>query len=128
MNTESSLQATKRMTQADSFLSSDFSKLSSKFSFSFFSGIRRTVFAHYILTIILGVFVAILVQKPHWMLAYTLMIAMQTFTLVILAMQLYPSNWMSEECHKVDNERYMDEIRRMKIEAGQDLLIQPPPP
>ena len=62
------------------------------------------------------------------MLAYTLMIIMETFTLVILAMQLYPSNWMTEECHKVDNERYMTEIRRMKVAEGQDLLLQPPPP
>ena len=39
----------------------------------FYSDLRKGLMAHYILTIIMGVFVAILAQKPYWMLAETLL-------------------------------------------------------
>jgi hypothetical protein len=78
------------------------------------------------ITILLGTFIAILVQKPHWMLSYTLMIILQTFTLVIFSMQLYPTRWMTEECHKVDNEHYLATISRMRVDAGQNEILLPP--
>ncbi|CDW81427.1 UNKNOWN [Stylonychia lemnae] len=88
--------------------------------------LRKSVFFHYVLTIIMGTFIAILVQNPHWMLSYTLMIILQTFTLVIMTLQLYPTRWMTEECHKVDNQRYLGKIGRMRVDAGQNEILLPP--
>jgi hypothetical protein len=39
-----------------------------------FSEYRRGLFAHYILTVVFGVLIAILAQRPYWMLGYTLLI------------------------------------------------------
>ena len=74
----------------------------------------------------MGIFIAILVQKPHWMLAYTLMMILQTFTIIIMTMQLYPTRWMTEECHKADNQRYLGKIGRMRVDAGQNEILLPP--
>jgi len=38
-----------------------------------FLDLRRGLIAHYILTIVLGIFIAILAQRPYWMLAQTLL-------------------------------------------------------
>jgi hypothetical protein len=80
---------------------------------------------HYLVTIILGIFIAILIHKPHWMLAYTLLVIMQTFTVILIAIYLYPTKWMTEECHKADHERYLARVGRMRVDAGQqEVLIQ----
>lgn len=91
-----------------------------------FVGVRKSIFAHYTITIILSVFIAILVQRPHWMLSYTLMLILHTFTLVIFSLQLYPSRWMTEECHKVDTERYLADIGRMRLQEGRNEVLLPP--
>jgi hypothetical protein len=38
-----------------------------------FLDLRRALMSHYILTIVLGIFIAILAQRPYWMLAQTLL-------------------------------------------------------
>lgn len=38
-----------------------------------FLDLRRGLIAHYVLTIVLGIFIAILAQRPYWMLAQTLL-------------------------------------------------------
>lgn len=68
-----------------------------------FRDLRRGLIAHYTLTIVLGVFIAILAQRPYWMLALTLLMMAQTLTLIVIALIMYPTNWMTEETYKVDH-------------------------
>ncbi len=76
------------------------------------------MFAHYLITVLLGIFVALLIHQPHWMLAYSLLGMMQTFTLAFIAVALYPTNMMNEECHKVDHDKYLALVGRMRADAG----------
>ncbi len=86
--------------------------------------------AHYILTIALGIFVAILVQKPYWMLALTLLMMAQTVTLIVIAMIMYPTNWMTEETYKVEHSIYLGEVARIRgiqAHSGVTEVLIPPP-
>lgn len=86
--------------------------------------------AHYIMTIVLGIFIAILAQRPYWMLAYTMLIMTQTITLFIIAAVMYPTNWMNEETHKVEHQRYLGEIAQIRgvniLGGANEVLIAPP--
>lgn len=87
---------------------------------------RKTLFFHFMFTIILGVFIAICAQKPHWILCYVLLNIMQTFTLIILAMQVYPTRWMTEDVHKIDSTYTLGKVARMRTNAGQNEILLPP--
>eukprot|EP00347_Sterkiella_histriomuscorum_P017510 403349066 len=87
---------------------------------------RSTIFIHYLFTIILGVFIAICAQKPHWVLCYTLLDIMQTFSLLIMAIVLFPTRWMTEEVHKVDSNHALGKVARMRNMAGQNEILLPP--
>ena len=91
--------------------------------------------AHYILTIVVGIFFAILAQRAHWMLALSLLFIIQTVTLVVIAMVMYPTNWMTEETFKVEHQRYLGEVARIRGIQGRvisghggmgEVLIAPP--
>jgi hypothetical protein len=79
-----------------------------------FLDLRRGLIAHYVLTIVLGIFIAILAQRPYWMLAQTLLMMAQTITLSIIAMIMYPTNWMSEETYKVEHQMDLGEVARIR--------------
>lgn len=85
------------------------------------------IIAHYALTIILGIFIAILIQRPHWMLTYVLMFMLQTVTLCIMAMVMYPTNWMSEETYKLEHDRYVTAVGMMRGRIGDTEVLIPPP-
>jgi inner membrane protein involved in colicin E2 resistance len=93
---------------------------------------RRGLFAHYILTVVFGVLIAILAQRPYWMLGYTLLIMAQSVTVCVIAAIMYPTNWMPEETHKVEHQRYLGEIARIRGFTGvsvggtSEVLIPPP--
>jgi hypothetical protein len=48
------------------------------------------------------------------MLALTLMMMAQTVTLIIIAMIMYPTNWMSEETYKVEHSMFLGEVARIR--------------
>ena len=84
---------------------------------------------HYLFTIVLGVFIAILVQKPYWMLALSLLMMVQTVSLIIVAMIMFPTNWMAEETYKVEHAMYLGEVARIRgiqANAGVSEILIPP--
>lgn len=83
-----------------------------------YRNLRKAVILHYLVNVILGLFIALLILQPHWMLAYALLGIMDTFTLAYIALTLYPTRWMGEECHKVDHDRYLALVGRMRADAG----------
>ncbi len=48
------------------------------------------------------------------MLGLTLLMMSQTITLCILAGIMYPTNWMLEETYKVEHQRNLGEIARIR--------------
>ncbi len=41
-------------------------------------------------------------------------------------MQLYPTRWMTEECHRIDTEKYIANIGRMRLKEGRGEVLLPP--
>ena len=80
---------------------------------------------HYLLTIILGIFIAVLVQRPQWVLAYTVLILVQTITLAIVAMTMYPTRWMADETYKTDHERYVVRVSQLRVQGGESEVLIP---
>ena len=77
------------------------------------------------MTVLLGIFIAILAQRPYWMLAYVLLMIIQSITLIVIALIMYPTNWMSEETYKVEHDRCLVEISRIRgVSSLNEILIQ----
>ena len=88
--------------------------------------------SHYVATIIFAVLFSILVQRAYWMLGFSLMLMAQSITIMIIAAIMYPTNWMTEETYKVEHQRCLGEVTRIRgsqnIPGGvQEVLIAAPP-
>ncbi len=66
----------------------------------------------------MGLLIAILAQRPYWMLGYTLLFMSQTITIAVIAAIMYPTNWMPEETYKVEHQRCLGEIARIRGFTG----------
>lgn len=83
------------------------------------------------LTIIFAALFAILVQRAYWMLGLSLLVMGQSITIMIIAAIMYPTNWMTEETYKVEHQRCLGEITRIRGTSNmpggvQEVLIAHP--
>jgi hypothetical protein len=84
-----------------------------------------------VLTIIFAALFAILVQRAYWMLGLSLLVMGQSITIMIIAAIMYPTNWMTEETYKVEHQRCLGEITRIRGTSNmpggvQEVLIAHP--